>query len=192
MDYETFIAEGGKTFPAGQPVDEWQALSLLYTSGTTGNPKGCVYHHRGAYLNALGNMSTMELNRDAVYLWTLPMFHCNVWCFPWTMSAIIGTHVCLRQVRAEPIWQSIKTYKVSHLCGAPIVMSVILSFENQQDYKPDHQVQFFTAAAPPPESVLKQMQQAGFLVTHLYGLTETYGPAAVSYTHLTLPTTPYV
>jgi fatty-acyl-CoA synthase len=127
------------------PEDEWDAISVGYTSGTTGDPKGVVSHHRGAYLLAQGNAMVASMPKHSVYLWTLPMFHCNGWCFPWTMSAIIGTHVCLRQVRAEPIWQSIKTHKVSHLCGAPIVMSIILSFENQQDYKPDHQVQFFTA-----------------------------------------------
>jgi fatty-acyl-CoA synthase len=165
------------------PENEWDAISVGYTSGTTGDPKGVVSHHRGAYLLAQGNAMVASMPKHSVYLWTLPMFHCNGWCFPWTMSAIIGTHVCLRQVRAEPIWESIKTHKISHLCGAPIVMSVILSLENQQDYKPSHQVQFFTAAAPPPESVLKQMQKAGFLVTHLYGLTETYGPAVINEWH---------
>ena len=182
-DYEVFLKKGDSNYQWLMPENEWDAISVGYTSGTTGDPKGVVSHHRGAYLLAQGNAMVASMPKHSIYLWTLPMFHCNGWCFPWTMSAIIGTHVCLRQVRAEPIWQSIKTHKISHLCGAPIVMSVILSFDKQQDYKSDHQVQFFTAAAPPPESVLKQMQQAGFLVTHLYGLTETYGPAVINEWH---------
>ena len=181
VDYEAFLERGDDNYQWLMPKNEWEAISVCYTSGTTGDPKGVVSHHRGAYLLAQGNAMVASMPKHSVYLWSLPMFHCNGWCFPWTMSAIIGTHVCLRQVRAEPIWQSIKTHKVSHLCGAPIVMSVILSFDKQQDYKPDHQVQFFTAAAPPPENVLKQMQQAGFLVTHLYGLTEVYGPAVYNF-----------
>ena len=183
VDYEVFLEKGEDNYQWLMPENEWDAISVGYTSGTTGDPKGVVSHHRGAYLLAQGNAMVASMPKHSVYLWTLPMFHCNGWCFPWTMSAIIGTHVCLRQVRAEPIWESIKTHKISHLCGAPIVMSVILSLENQKDYKPQHQVQFFTAAAPPPENVLKQMQEAGFLVTHLYGLTETYGPAVINEWH---------
>ena len=183
IDYEVFLETGEDNYQWLMPENEWDAISVGYTSGTTGDPKGVVSHHRGAYLLAQGNAMVASMPKHSVYLWTLPMFHCNGWCFPWTMSAIIGTHVCLRQVRAEPIWESIKTHKISHLCGAPIVMSVILSLENQKDYKPQHQVQFFTAAAPPPENVLKQMQEAGFLVTHLYGLTETYGPAVINEWH---------
>src|SRR5579863_2333746 len=183
LEYEDFLREGDQNFAWLMPNDEWDAIALNYTSGTTGDPKGVVYHHRGAYLLAMANVITCGMGKHPVYLWTLPMFHCNGWCFPWTLSVVAGTHVCLRAVRAAPIFDAIVNHKVTHLCGAPIVMSTLLNAATQEKKPLPHVVQFATAAAPPPESVLAQMSDAGFNVTHVYGLTETYGPASVNDWH---------
>jgi len=180
IEYEDFVAAGDADFAWKMPDDEWDAISLNYTSGTTGDPKGVVYHHRGAYLLAVGNVLTGSMDKHSVYLWTLPMFHCNGWCFPWTISVVAGTHVCLRQVRAAAMYDAIARHKVTHLCGAPIVMATLLNAPADEKKPLPHVVEFFTAAAPPPEAVLAAMKAAGFNVTHLYGLTETYGPAAVN------------
>ncbi|MBM3608107.1 MAG: acyl-CoA synthetase [Alphaproteobacteria bacterium] len=180
LDYEALLAEGDTQYVRRYPKDEWDAIALNYTSGTTSNPKGVVYHHRGAHLLAMDNALTCAMGDGAVYLWTLPMFHCNGWCFPWTVSAIAGTHVCLRAVRAKPIHDLIHAHGVTHMCGAPIVMSTIMSLP-AADKKPyPHVINFMTAGAPPPEAVLAAMREQGFNVTHLYGLTEVYGPAVVN------------
>ncbi|MEK9626112.1 MAG: AMP-binding protein, partial [Gammaproteobacteria bacterium] len=178
-DYETFIAAARPNFSGDQPSDEWQALSLLYTSGTTGDPKGCVYHHRGAYLNAMGNMQTMGLGRDSVYLWTLPMFHCDGWTFTWAVTAAVATHVCLRAVEPKAVFSSIAQNGVTHMCGAPIVMNMLANAPSDAKVKFPQVVEIATGGAAPPSAVIEAMEADGFHVTHLYGLTETYGPATV-------------
>jgi fatty-acyl-CoA synthase len=180
VEYEAFIAGGDPDFAWKIPDDEWDAISLNYTSGTTGNPKGVVFHHRGAALMGYGNILAANMPRHPVYLWTLPMFHCNGWCFPWSLAVVAGTHICLRWVRAKAIYDALADRKVTHLCGAPIVMSTIINAPESERRALPHKVEFITAAAPPPEAVLAGMAEAGFNVTHVYGLTETYGPAVVN------------
>ncbi len=182
-DYEALLAGGDPGFAWVPPGDEWDAIALNYTSGTTGDPKGVVYHHRGALLLAQGNALHAGMGMHPVYLWTLPMFHCNGWCFPWTISAVAGTHVCLRAVRAGAMYRAIAEEGVTHMCGAPIVMSILLNAAADETRAAPHPVRFLTAAAPPPESVLAAMAAAGFAVTHLYGLTEVYGPAVLNEWH---------
>jgi 3-(methylthio)propionyl---CoA ligase len=180
LDYEMLLNEGDPNFAELTPADEWDAIALNYTSGTTGNPKGVVYHHRGAYLNALGNILSWSMPQHPVYLWTLPMFHCNGWCFPWTVTALAGTHVCLRRVEAGMIYDSIERHGVTHLCGAPIVMNMLLNARNEPLPRPIHMM---TAGAAPPAAVIGGMEKLGFKITHVYGLTEVYGPAVVCAWH---------
>ncbi len=182
-DYEALLEEGDPEFEWRLPDDEWQAISLNYTSGTTGEPKGVVYHHRGAYLNAVSNIVGWNMAHHPVYLWTLPMFHCNGWCFPWSIAAVAGTNVCLRQVNAANIYNAIADHGVTHFCGAPIVLNFVADATDRERRDFDHTVNVMTAAAPPPASTLEAMQRQGFNVTHVYGLTETYGPAVICSWH---------
>ena len=183
VEYEDFLATGDPEFSWSMPEDEWQAIALGYTSGTTGNPKGVVTHHRGAYLNAVSNILAWNMNTHPVYLWTLPMFHCNGWCFPWTIAALNGTSVCLRSVREAAIFQAIEQNGVTHLCGAPVVLNLMANADEPLQQRRGQPVNVMTAGAAPPPAVLEAMARLDFEVTHTYGLTEVYGPAVVCSWH---------
>lgn len=183
LEYEELLAAGDPDFNWDWPDDEWNAITLNYTSGTTGNPKGVVCHHRGAFLNAIANTLVWPMGQHPVYLWTLPMFHCNGWCFPWTLAALAGTSVCLRQVREDAIFNAIRDHQVTHLCGAPIILNMLINAPAKLKTGIEHQVQIMTAASAPPAAVLEAMENMGFKVTHVYGLTEVYGPAVVCAWH---------
>ena len=182
-EYEGFLAEGSSNYDWQYPENEWDAISLNYTSGTTGNPKGVVYHHRGAALNSIGNITAWAMPQRPKYLWTLPMFHCNGWCFPWTVTALAGTHICLRRTEPGPIYQSIIDHRVDHMCGAPIVMGMLVNASSKEQKNLPHVVKILTAGAAPPSAILEQIETLGFDVTHAYGLTECYGPGVVSEWH---------
>ena len=178
-DYESFLLEGDPDFDWSLPADEWDAIALCYTSGTTGDPKGVVTHHRGAYLNAVSNLLVWNTTAHPVYLWTLPMFHCNGWCFPWGIAAVAGTNVCLRAVRADAIFSLIRKENIDHLCGAPVVLNLLANAPAELKQGIERQVKVMTAASAPPPAVLQAMEEMNFPVTHVYGLTEIYGPAVV-------------
>ena len=182
-DYESLLAEGDPAYGWQPPTDEWDAISLNYTSGTTGNPKGVVYHSRGAYLNAISNIVDWGMPRHSVYLWTLPMFHCNGWCFIWTMAANAGTNVCLRKVEAGAIFDAMRAHEVTHYCGAPIVHSLLINAPDDLKRGIKQRVSGLVAAAAPPAAMIEGMERLGFDITHVYGLTETYGPAAICAKH---------
>ena len=183
LEYEALLLEGDPDFAWQLPPDEWDAITLNYTSGTTGNPKGVVYHHRGAYLNAVSNIVSWGMPQHAVYLWTLPMFHCNGWCFPWTMAANAGTNVCLRRVDAGLVFEAIRSHRVTHMCAAPIVYNMLINAAPAPGQAIAHRVNGFIAGSAPPASTIEGMERLGFDITHVYGLTETYGPAAVCAKH---------
>ena len=178
-DYEAFLTKGDDDYRCFQIEDEWQAISLNYTSGTTGDPKGVVFHHRGAYLNAISNNLCWDMTAHPIYLWTLPMFHCNGWCFPWGLAASAGTSICLRHVRDAAILDSMKKYNVSHFCGAPVVLNTIVNADDSLKVGIKKGIKVMTAGAAPPAAVIAGMENMGFIVTHVYGLTETYGPCVV-------------
>lgn len=177
--YEDFLEQGDPDFVWQNPQDEWDAIALNYTSGTTGDPKGVVYHYRGAYLNALSNILDWNMPAHPVYLWTLPMFHCNGWCFPWTIAERAGTNVCLRKVEAAAIWDAFRTHRVTHLCGAPIVYATIINAPEHLRQGVTHPIAGQVAGAAPPAAIIEGADRAGITLTHVYGLTETYGPAAL-------------
>jgi fatty-acyl-CoA synthase len=179
LTYEQLLSEGDPEYPWRLPDDEWEAISLNYTSGTTGDPKGVVCHHRGAYLNTVGNVLAWAMPHQPVYLWTLPMFHCNGWCFPWSVTAMAGTHVCLRRVEPELVFDAIRDHGVTHLCGAPIVMNMLLNSPQADTASFPRRIQMMTAASAPPAAILEGMDKLGFDITHAYGLTEVYGPATL-------------
>ncbi len=179
IEYEDFLGEGDADMAWSMPEDEWHKIALNYTSGTTGNPKGVVFSHRGAYLNSINNALTWGMPTHTRYLWTLPMFHCNGWCFPWTLAAVAGVSICLRRVDSGTIYDAIATHDVTHLCGAPIIMQFITGATQEQKKPFDQKVNMMVAAAPPPAAVLAEMARQGFEVTHVYGLTESYGPCVV-------------
>ncbi len=179
QDYEAFIATGDPAYRCFQIEDEWQAITLNYTSGTTGDPKGVVFHHRGAYLNAVSNVLCWKMAAHPVYLWTLPMFHCNGWCFPWSLAVVAGVNVCLRHVRGAAMYDAIKRHRVSHFCGAPVVLNTLINARKELRRGIDHKVSVMTAGAAPPAAVIAGMEAMGFEVVHVYGLTETYGPCMI-------------
>jgi len=183
IEYESFLESGDEEFDWQYPKDEWDAISLNYTSGTTGNPKGVVYHHRGAALNSIGNITTWGMQHQPRYLWTLPMFHCNGWCFPWSITAMGGTHVCLRKTEPGPIFQAIVEHDITHMCGAPIVMGMLVNASSKEKKPLTNPVKMFTAGAAPPSAILESIEKLNFDVTHVYGLTECYGPGVVSEWH---------